>query len=171
MEGIASPDPSDISSLSGLSDLDEDEEEAEYLPPHSPDSHYLIWILRENSGSFNRKYFIFVNTIVSKCFRGRDHTRHIRKYDLHLMLPHRQPLTYYPQLLPPFGSQSFCTRILTLPHLRYRIDADTEVTIRNSWQAFTGLEQRVHERMVLGGCCTRRCFEEIRLPVLLQITQ
>ena len=44
IEGIASPDPSDVSSLSGLSDLEEDDEEAEFaatftgLPLPNPDT-------------------------------------------------------------------------------------------------------------------------------------
>ena len=44
VEGIGSPDPSDVSSLSDISYLEEDEEEAEYdstftgLPPPNPDT-------------------------------------------------------------------------------------------------------------------------------------
>ena len=44
VEGIASPDPSDVSSLGDASYLEEDEEEAEYnstftgLPPPNPDT-------------------------------------------------------------------------------------------------------------------------------------
>ena len=53
----------------------------------------------------------------------------------------------------------------TFFHTRYRIDADTDPSVRASWQ-LCGLEGRIRERTVLAGCCTRRCFEEMQFLYL-----
>ena len=78
VEGIASPDPSDVSSLSGLSYLEEDEEEAEYastftgLPLPNPDTIREHRFVQPQVFYIRKYYCVYCSCGVL--------TRHFRKY-------------------------------------------------------------------------------------------